>query len=188
VTSVPASEHVQPRVVHNQQIYLAEPDPGWALEFADIEAAIRAALGLRALCVEHVGSTSIAGLVAKPIIDVLLLVADSSDEPDYVRDLEGAGFTLHIREPAWQEHRLFKGLSPDVHLHVFTTGSPEAERLLRFREWLRARPEEREIYARAKQDLAAREWEYVQDYADAKSTVVEEILARAQRGRVPRSS
>jgi GrpB-like predicted nucleotidyltransferase (UPF0157 family) len=177
VTDVP--EYVQPRVVHNAQIYLAEPDPGWALEFADVGETIRAALGDRALCVEHVGSTSIPGLVAKPILDILLLVADSADESGYVPDLERAGFVLHIREPDWQEHRLFKRRAPDINLHVFTRGSPEAERLLRFRDWLRGRPDELELYARAKQDLAAREWEYVQDYADAKSTVVEQILARA---------
>jgi GrpB-like predicted nucleotidyltransferase (UPF0157 family) len=182
VTDVPESEHVQPRVVHNRQIYLADPDPGWAHEYAGFEAAIRSALGQRARFVEHVGSTSIPGLAAKPILDILLLVAESADESGYVPDLEAAGFVLHIREPDWQQHRLFKRRGPDVNLHVFSVGAPEAERLLRFRDWLRRHPDERETYVRVKKDLAVREWKYVQDYADAKATVVEEILARAERG------
>jgi GrpB-like predicted nucleotidyltransferase (UPF0157 family) len=179
---VEAVEYVQPRVVHNGQIYLAEPDPRWAAEFADVEAAIRTALGERATCVEHVGSTSIPGLVAKPILDILLLVADPADEPAYVPDLEAAGFVLFVREPDWHQHRFFRRPGLDINLHVFAADSPEAERMLRFRDWLRSRPDERETYARVKKDLAVRKWEYVQDYADAKSVVVEEILARAERG------
>jgi GrpB-like predicted nucleotidyltransferase (UPF0157 family) len=180
VTNDPESEYLQPRAVHNKQIYLAEPDAGWPLEYADVEAGLHAALGDRAKLVEHVGSTAIPGLVAKPILDILLLVADSADESAYVSQLEGAGYVFHIRERDWQEHRLFKRRAPDINLHIFTVGAPEAERLLRFRDWLRSHPDERETYARVKAELAAKEWEYVQDYADAKSAVVTAILARAQ--------
>jgi GrpB-like predicted nucleotidyltransferase (UPF0157 family) len=182
MSELPEVEYVQPRVVHNQRILLAGPDPGWPVDYANVEARIRAALGPRAVRVEHVGSTSIKGLVAKPIIDVLLLVAEPVDESAYVPDLEAAGFVLTIREPDWHEHRLFKGRSPDVNLHVFATGSAEAERMLLFRDWLRIRADEVEGYAAVKKDLAAQEWEYVQDYADAKSVVVEEILLRARSG------
>jgi GrpB-like predicted nucleotidyltransferase (UPF0157 family) len=175
-------EFLQPRVAHNKAIFLAAPDPSWALAYADAERVIRSALGERALTVEHVGSTSIPGLVAKPILDILLLVADSADESAYVPDLEAAGYVLFAREPHWQEHRILKHGDPDINLHVFMPGAVEAERLLRFRNWLRIRPEERDRYARVKQDLAAKEWQYVQDYADAKAEVVEEILARAQSG------
>ena len=182
MSSADETEFLQPRVRHNKTIFLASPDPSWPLAYAAAEAIIRAALGERALTVEHVGSTSVPHLSAKPILDILLLVADSADEPAYVPDLEGAGYVLFGREPHWQEHRILKHSGPDINLHVFTTGAAEAERLIRFRNRLRSRPEERERYARVKGELAAQEWAYVQDYADAKSVVVEEILARAASG------
>jgi GrpB-like predicted nucleotidyltransferase (UPF0157 family) len=182
VSSAGETEFLQPRLVHNKAIFLAAPDPSWPLAYADAEAAVRVALGERALTLEHVGSTSVPHLVAKPILDILLLVADSADESAYVPDLEAAGYVLFGREPHWQEHRLFKRRGPDINLHVFTIGAVEAERLIKFRNWLRSRPEERERYARVKKELAAKEWEYVQDYADAKSGVVEEILDRAASG------
>jgi GrpB-like predicted nucleotidyltransferase (UPF0157 family) len=94
---------------HNAPITLAEYDPRWPEMFEREANRIRSTLGNKALRVEHVGSTSIPGLCAKPIIDILLVVADSSDEPSYVPALEAAGYTLRIREPEWFEHRLFKG-------------------------------------------------------------------------------
>lgn len=180
--SPPGTEYVRPRAQHNATILLAEPDPTWPEQYADQAERIRAALGDRALVVEHTGSTSVPGLPAKPIIDILLLVADPTDEAAYVPDLEPAGFVLHLREPGWHEHRLLRGTDPAVNLHVFAVGSPEADRMLLFRDRLRDHPEELERYARAKRELAAREWAVVQDYADAKSEVVEGIIARARSG------
>ena len=129
---------------------------------------------------EHVGSTSVQGLAAKPIIDILLLVSDPSDEDAYVPQLEAAGYLLHGREPGWHQHRLLRGTEPPANVHVFAIGSSEVERMLLFRDRLRTHPDERELYERAKRELAARRWGYVQDYADAKSQVVEEIIARAR--------
>jgi GrpB-like predicted nucleotidyltransferase (UPF0157 family) len=130
--------------------------------------------------VENVGSTSVPGLAAKPIIDILLLVSDPADEDAYVPQLEAAGYLLHGREPGWHQHRLLRGTEPPANVHVFAIGSSEVERMLLFRDRLRAHPDERELYERAKRELAARRWGYVQDYADAKSQVVEEIIARAR--------
>ena len=161
------------------QVVLAEYDPRWPRLFAREQERIRAALGNRALMVEHVGSTSIPGLAAKPKIDILLAVADSADESAYVPDLEAAGYTLHIREPDWHEHRLLKGPDTDINLHVFSIGSAEIERMLRFRDHLRANTADRDLYLQTKRDLASRAWQYTQHYADAKSRVVEEIIARA---------
>jgi DNA-3-methyladenine glycosylase I len=161
------------------QIELAEYDPRWPELYAREEARIRAALGDRALLVEHVGSTSVPGLAAKPIVDIVLTVPDSADEPSYVPALEGAGYVLRIREPEWYEHRLFKGPDTNVNLHVFTAGEEEVERMLAFRDLLRRDPAELDLYLRTKRELAAREWRHVQHYADAKSAVVEEILGRA---------
>lgn len=128
---------------------------------------------------EHVGSTSVPGLCAKPIIDMLLVVEDSANEPSYVPALEAAGFTLRIREPEWFEHRLFKGPDIDINLHVFSAGATEIERMLRFRDWLRANEIDRDNYARAKRDLAQHVWRHVQNYADAKTSIIQEIMERA---------
>jgi GrpB-like predicted nucleotidyltransferase (UPF0157 family) len=173
------TEFVRPRAQHNATIHLAEHDPQWAEQYAGVARKIRQALDERALLLEHVGSTSVPGLAAKPILDVLLLVADPTDETSYVPDLETAGFLLHLREPGWHEHRLLRGTDPAVNLHVLGVGSPEAERMLLFRDRLRSEPAELDTYLRAKRGLAAQEWPVVQDYADAKSAVVEGILARA---------
>jgi len=161
------------------RIELAEYDPAWPALYAREERRLRSLLGERAVRVEHVGSTAVPGLPAKPIVDVALEVPDSADEAAYVPDLEAAGYALRIREPEWLEHRLVKGPDTNVNVHVFSAGCDEVERMLRFRDRLRADAADRERYAQAKRELAAREWRYVQQYADAKSGVVADILARA---------
>ena len=163
-------------------ILLVAYDPTWPGRFEHEAERIRRALGKKALRVEHVGSTSVPGLPAKPIIDVLLVVAASANETEYATSLERAGYKLHVREPGWYEHRMFKGPENDVNLHVFSLGSPEIERMLAFRDWLRANEDDRELYARSKRALAAQEWKYTQNYADAKTPVIEEIMSRV-RGR-----
>jgi GrpB-like predicted nucleotidyltransferase (UPF0157 family) len=162
-------------------ILLADYDPAWPGLFAREEARIRAALGDRILRLEHTGSTSVPGLAAKPIIDMTLLVADVTDEGAWIPDLQAAGYVLRIREnePDWYDHRLFKGPDTNVNLHVFSDGCVELERMVGFRDWLRTHDDDRELYERTKRDLVGLEWKYVQNYADAKTGVVEEIMARA---------
>jgi GrpB-like predicted nucleotidyltransferase (UPF0157 family) len=160
-------------------ITLAEYDPGWPRLFEREAERIRGVLGGRALLVEHAGSTSVPSLAAKPVIDIVLAVADSSDEASYVPALEAAGYVLRIREPDWYEHRLFKGPDTNINLHVFSQGCEEIDVMLAFRDHLRTDEADRELYERTKRELAARDWEYVQDYADAKTEVVKQIVARA---------
>jgi GrpB-like predicted nucleotidyltransferase (UPF0157 family) len=160
-------------------IVLAEYDRGWPQLFRREADRIRATLGERALQIEHVGSTSVPGLAAKPVIDILLVVADSADEQAYLVPLEAAGYGLRIREPDWHEHRVLKGPDTNINLHVFSRGSLEIERMLAFRDWLRSNEADRVLYERSKRELAERDWKYVQDYADAKTAVVEAIIARA---------
>ena len=179
----PLPEFLEPPVRTDGPVRLAEPDPTWPEQYAREEERIRTALGPRALQVEHVGSTSVPGLAAKPVIDILLTVRESADEAAYVPYLEAAGYALQFREPDWYEHRFLRDRDPDVQIHVFTVGSPEVERMLAFRDRLRTEPEDRHLYERTKRELAARRWDYVQDYADAKSTVVEEIISRSQAAR-----
>lgn len=158
------------------KIILQEYNPRWEQMFRQQEARIRQALHGKKIHIEHVGSTSVPGLCAKPVIDILLLVEDSSDEDSYAVQLQDSGYNLRIREPEWFAHRMFKGENPEVNLHVFSFGCEEAERMTAFRDRLRTDEEDRLLYADTKRRLAAREWKYVQEYADAKSCVVQEIL------------
>src|SRR5262249_22637406 len=160
-------------------------DPGWPVLFAREAARIRAALGDCAVQVEHVGSTSVPGLAAKPIIDIVLAVPDSSDEQAYVPALEAAGYVLRAREPGWFEHRMLRGPDTDINLHVFTVGAAEIDRMLLFRDWLRANDADRDANLRVKRDLAQRTWRHVQHYADAKTAIVAEIMARATEAKSP---
>jgi GrpB-like predicted nucleotidyltransferase (UPF0157 family) len=164
-----------------EPIRFVESDPEWPALYAREERRIRAALGDRVLAVEHTGSTSVPGLAAKPIIDITMVVRDVLDEDAYVPDLEAAGYVLRIREqePDWYDHRVFKGPDTNVNLHVFSAGCVELERMVGFRDWLRTHDDDRELYERTKRELLQREWTYVQLYADAKTEVVEEIMARA---------
>lgn len=165
---------------HNNQIQLVEYDFHWPELFTKEYRKIQTALGDRAIKIEHIGSTSVPGLIAKPIIDILLVVANSADEQPYVPLLEAVGYILRIREPDWHEHRVFKGSDINLNVHVFSKGDDEIERMLLFRDYLRNNPREQKIYADTKRKLAVKQWEYVQDYADAKSEIVEAIINRAR--------
>jgi GrpB-like predicted nucleotidyltransferase (UPF0157 family) len=162
------------------RLAVVDYDPAWPAQFAAEAAKVRAALGAVTLSVEHVGSTSVPGLAAKPVIDINLTVADSADEAAYAPALAAAGYRLVVREQAWFEHRMFKAAVPAVNLHVFSAGCPELARMRLMRDWLRASPQDLALYAATKRALAERDWAIVQDYADAKGEVVAEIMARAE--------
>ena len=165
--------------IEPQSIVVVDYDPAWPERFRREEARIRSSLGEAALSVEHIGSTSVPGLAAKPIVDILLMVEDSSDEPSYLPALEAAGYILRVREPDFDEHRMFRTPEKDVHLHVFSAGSPEIERYLLLRDHLRENEEDRQLYTRTKRELASRDWPSMQHYAEAKTGVIEGIIARA---------
>ncbi|AIY19531.1 GrpB family protein [Pimelobacter simplex] len=166
-------------------VRVVEPDPAWPDQFADLAATVARVLGWRALVIEHVGSTAVPGLPAKPVIDIDLVVADPGDERSYVPALEDAGFELRVREPWWFEHRLLRpradaGL-PACHLHVFGPDSPEVVRHRLFRDWLRGNPDECARYAEAKRaaaDAATAAGEHAMQYNARKERVVREIYAR----------
>lgn len=167
-------------------IEVVEYDPGWPARFEALERTIREALGAAALSVEHVGSTSVPSLAAKPVIDIDLTVANPADEAAYVPALERARFALLIREPGWHEHRCLLLDDPACNLHVFGPDCPEVVRHRMFRDWLIAHAEERELYRRAKLD-AARETRasggMVMDYNRHKEPVIREIYERMFRAR-----
>ena len=174
---------VGPVIFGDAPIVLVAYDPRWPAMYEREASRIRAALASLAIRVEHVGSTSVPGLAAKPVIDIVLAVPDSANEPEYVPALEAAGYALRAREPDWFEHRLFHGRETDANLHVFSAGEAEIDRMVLFRDWLRGHDDERDAYLRVKRELARRTWRHVQHYADAKTTIVQEILARATVGR-----
>jgi GrpB-like predicted nucleotidyltransferase (UPF0157 family) len=150
-------------------VELHEYDPSWPAQFEEHRQRIVAALGDAAP--EHVGSTSVPGLAAKPIIDVQLEVPDLDDA---VARLEAVGYVLRVREPG---HRVVKGTAANVHLHE--PGDPELEAVRRFRDLLRSNPAARRRYEDVKRSLAGRVWSDVNHYAAAKSDVIRELLSPA---------
>lgn len=157
------------------EIRVVDYDPAWPARFAAERGRIAAALGQAARSIEHMGSTAVPGLPAKPIVDVLVTVDDVEDEDRYRPALEQAGYVLRVREPG---HRMFRTPERDVHVHLHPLGDPEVGRVLRFRDRLREHEGDRLRYAAVKRDLATREWRDMNDYAEAKTSVIAEILAR----------
>jgi GrpB-like predicted nucleotidyltransferase (UPF0157 family) len=166
--------------IGHRPVALAEADPSWPEVFASEQRRIQRALSVVAMEIHHVGSTAIPEMPAKPTVDIVLVVADPTDEPSYVPTLESIGYELRIREPDWYEHRLLRRPPAEVNLHVFGHGCSEVDRMLRFRDHLRAHPADRLEYADAKRDLAARNWPTVQHYANAKTEVISRILERGK--------
>jgi GrpB-like predicted nucleotidyltransferase (UPF0157 family) len=164
------------------KVVIEDYNPAWPSWFAADRALILSALGDAVLSVEHTGSTSVPGLPAKPIIDILLQVPDSADESSYVPQLEAVGFALRIREPEGMEHRVLyrRGEPHDVNVHVYSPihAAPEITRILAFRNWLRTHDDDRDRYAATKRELSKKDWKFVQNYADAKTEIIEEILAK----------
>lgn len=163
--------------IERRQIILVEHRASWAQSFSDHAARIAAAVGPAALQVEHIGSTSIPGLAAKPILDILLVVPDITAEEDYLPQLLGEGYVLRVREPG---HRLLRTPERDLHLHVLQAGDPAASDYLLLRDWLRSQPRDRALYEATKRELTSRDWPDMNAYADAKTDVIEAIKARAR--------
>lgn len=152
-------------------------DPAWPERYRAIASRIQAALGPTALQLSHIGSTSVPGLAAKPVIDIDLTVPDPTAESTYVPALATLGFTLIIREPSWHQHRCLRLDAPRVNLHVFGPDCPESIRHLMFRDWLRTHPEDRALYERAKRASLDGQ-QLVSDYNQRKEPVIREIYDR----------
>jgi GrpB-like predicted nucleotidyltransferase (UPF0157 family) len=166
------------RPLRPTKVTIVDYDPDWPERFERRAAELRVILGDRARLVEHIGSTSVPGLAAKPIIDIVVGIDDPDDEQAYLPDLEAAGYDLRVREP---EHRCLRIGEPDepVNLHCYPPDHIEIRRYLAFRDRLRASAADRELYAATKRRLAEREWRDINYYAEAKRPVIDEILARA---------
>jgi GrpB-like predicted nucleotidyltransferase (UPF0157 family) len=164
--------------VEKRQLVLEEYDASWPVIFHQHRARIAAALGERARQIEHIGSTAVPGLAAKPIIDVLVTVDDITAEDDYLDPLIAAGYRLRVREPG---HRLVRTPELDVHVHLMQVGDPAADDYLLLRDRLRQDDEDRALYERTKRSLVAADWPDMNAYADAKTDVITEIKSRARK-------
>lgn len=160
-------------------ILLVDYDPAWPERFAAERARIVAALGSAARRVEHIGSTAVPGLAAKPIVDILVEVADPEDENSFRAALEHAGYELRVREAG---HRMFRTPARDVHVHLWRAGRADVADYLLLRDWLRVHADDRLRYERAKRDLAGRSWRDMNYYAEAKGPVIAQIMGRARAG------
>jgi GrpB-like predicted nucleotidyltransferase (UPF0157 family) len=178
----PGADPWLPGAAPGTGIEVTDPDPAWPRQYDDLAGRIREALSWRVLQLEHVGSTSVPGLAAKPVLDIDLTVADPGREQDYVSALETIGFRLALREPWWYGHRVLRMDEPPCNLHVFGFDSPELVRHRIFRDWLRGNPDQRDRYAAAKREAASEAnagGEHVMRYNARKQQVIREIYHRA---------
>jgi GrpB-like predicted nucleotidyltransferase (UPF0157 family) len=164
--------------VEKRIIALVDYDGAWPRYFEVERSRIDHALANVPHRVVHVGSTAVIGLSAKPIVDLQLSVSDVEDEGSYLPPLESAGYVLRVRE---RGHRLLRTAALDVHVHVCSTGSDWERRHLLFRDWLRESAADRAKYAEVKLGLAREDWPSMNHYADAKSGVIQDITARAEK-------
>ena len=174
-----ADEHVETGLIGGEeklQIQIVDYDAGWPKKFEVHARVIADALGSVALQIDHIGSTSVPGLAAKPIIDILVIVQNSADESAYMSRLEAAGYLLRVREPDWNEHRMFRTHEKDVHVHIYSVGCAEIQRVLTFRDHLRINIDDRRRYEQTKRELASRGWSTMNEYAEAKTEVIESII------------
>lgn len=163
--------------VEKRDIVIVPYQAEWPDMFERHKQSIAKAVGKSALAIEHIGSTAVPGLAAKPIIDILLVVEESGNEASYLPQLERADYELRVREPDFEEHRMLRTPERDVHLHVFSNGSPEVARHLRFRDRLRESEADRKRYEEVKLKLASKSWSDMNAYANAKSDVIKDILS-----------
>lgn len=175
-----SDEHLDAVLIGGREerpIVIVEYDSDWPLRFAALALEIKEAVAEAALSVEHIGSTSVPGLAAKPIIDILLTVDDVAEENSYLGKLEAAGFVLRVREAG---HRMMRTPEKDVHMHVFSADDPAVSNYLDLRDWLRVDAPDRALYQAKKEELALQNWTDMNYYAEAKTEVISEILFRAR--------
>jgi GrpB-like predicted nucleotidyltransferase (UPF0157 family) len=151
-------------------------NPDWPKRFERERDRIAGALGPRCGRIDHVGSTAVPGLAAKPIIDIQLVVSDVDDEDSYLPALVAAGYVLRVRDLG---HRMFRTPDFGVHVHLWKSEADVHRRIL-FRDWLRRSDEDRQRYENLKRQLAERQWEDMNYYAQAKGELIAKIMERAE--------
>jgi GrpB-like predicted nucleotidyltransferase (UPF0157 family) len=159
---------------------VVEYDRTWTGKFAAYRADLAAALGPVALRIEHVGSTAVPGLVAKNVVDIMVVVPDEADSRSYRAAIESTGLALAHRdaEQAWS---FFRPPAPprNRHIHVTSRGSQMEREQLLFVDYLRDHPVVAASYGALKQRLAARHADDRVGYRDEKTVFVTDVLRRA---------
>ena len=168
--------------IEKRDLVIEDYNPMWPGAYATHHDRITSALGQRAVAVEHIGSTSVPGLAAKPIIDVLVTVPDITAEEEYLDRLLSVGYELRVREPG---HRMLRTPERDTHVHVLEVNDPAALDYLLLRDRLRTDAQDRADYERTKRELVLRDWSDMNAYADAKTDIIEDIKTRARAEREP---
>ena len=164
----------------SKPIKVVDYDPHWPMLFEDIAAPLRAAFADGLLtCIEHVGSTAVPGLPAKPIIDIDVVIPSRADLPDAIARLATLGY-VHQGDLGITSRESFRRPpdSPPQNLYVCAEDSSELRRHLAFRDYLRAYPEEARRYGDLKRELAARHITDIDAYVDGKAEFVQDILHR----------
>jgi GrpB-like predicted nucleotidyltransferase (UPF0157 family) len=160
------------------ELELHRHDDRWSGIYLEHRQRIRNALaGASDIEIEHIGSTSVPGLAAKPIVDIVVAVEDITAENDYLAPLIAAGYELRVREPG---HRLVRTSARDVHVHLYERGAPAIDEYLLLRDRLRADADDRALYESTKRALLSTRWDDMNDYADAKTDVIAAIKERAR--------
>lgn len=162
-----------------RKVEIVDYDPEWPRRFEWERSRLDRVLGSLVRRIEHIGSTAVPGLAAKPVVDILVTVDDVESEESYRDAVEGLGFELRVTE---SNHRAFRTAARDVNLHFWRDDDPEVSKYLLFRDHLRSHADDRALYEGVKRELALRDWPDVNYYADAKSSVISEILQRAAKG------
>jgi GrpB-like predicted nucleotidyltransferase (UPF0157 family) len=155
-------------------------DEEWPARFASWRDLIAGALEGAALRIDHIGSTAVPGLAAKPIVDVQVSVPDMSAEEMYVPALERLGVQLRSRDDLHRFFRPFAGRPRDAHIHACPAGSEWERRHLLFRDYLRANRAACEVYAEAKREASQVWMDDGWAYTDAKSEVILNIMEGAE--------
>ncbi len=165
----------------SKPIEVVDYDPEWPILFAEIAAGVRAAfMDGSFVGIEHVGSTSVVGLPAKPIVDIDVVIPTRTDLPDAITRLAALGYE-HEGDGGIPSREAFKPPANTVyhHLYVCAEDSPELRRQLAFRDYLRAHPDAAWQYGELKRELAARHVSDIDAYVEGKTAFVEAVLAKA---------
>jgi GrpB-like predicted nucleotidyltransferase (UPF0157 family) len=160
-----------------RELDVVDYDEAWPGIFGVHRDRLRQALVGAAVGIEHIGSTSVQGLAAKPIIDILVTVDDVTAEEDFLVPIVAAGYVVRVRAPG---RRMVRTPDRDVHVHILEKGSAAADDYLLFRDRLRGDAGDRALYASTKRALIAQGFDDMNAYSDAKTEVVTAIMGRAR--------
>jgi GrpB-like predicted nucleotidyltransferase (UPF0157 family) len=158
-------------------------DPAWAGHFSEEAVLLKAILRQEVVAIHHIGSTSVPGLPAKPIIDILVEVCSIARVDDFNSQMRQEGYDPR-GEHGLPGRRYFVKGSPDLHthhVHMYQQGHPDIPRYLNFRDYLMAHPSEAERYGKLKQALATQFPLDVDAYQSGKAALIAELEEKASR-------